>query len=342
MSYVAGALGWAIVGIGRHADRFMAPAIKGASGARLVAVYSRDQGRAGAFAQRHGAPYSYTSLEELLANPEVQAVCIASPNALHAPQTIAAARAGKHVLCEKPMATTVEDARAMVQACAAGGVKLGVGFHLRHHPAHIEAQRLIASGVLGEITLAWAQWCPTFGIPAPRLGLRIWWDDLALAGGGVVVGWGGHVLDLLRFLLRQEVVEVAAFTDASEQHPLERQATILLRFGGGVQGLVATSLKAPAGRNDVAVHGTLGSLFSLGAETAHFRRELALVREAVANRTEYLQGDMYQAEVESFCQAVLTDSEPSASGLDGLRVVEITQAIMDSHRQRRAVRLASP
>ncbi len=333
-------LGWAIVGIGAHADRYIAPAIRKASGARLVAVYSRDQARSAGFAAKHGALGGYASFEALLADPRVNVAYIASPNSLHAPQTIAAARAGKHVLCEKPMATTVADARAMIEACAEAGVKLGVGFHLRHHPAHLDARSYIVRGDLGEVTGAWAQWCTAFGLPAPRVGLRTWWDDPALAGGGVVVGWGGHVLDLLRFLLGREVVEVAAFTDAAEERPLEERASILLRFQGGVQGVIATSLRSPAGRNDVAVHGTLGSVFSLGTQTAGFRRELALVKETVSQRTEYLMGDMYLAEVEAMCQAIVDDREPTASGWDGLKVVEITEAIYQSQRERRTVELS--
>ncbi len=212
-------LGWAIVGIGAHADRYIAPAMRQARGARLGAVYSRNQARADSFAVRHGAPTcrGYTSVDELLADPLVQAVFIASPDALHAPQTIAAARAGKHVLCEKPMATTVADARAMVSACATARVKLGVGFHLRHHPAHIQARRYIREGFVGEPSMAWTQWhSPGSG---SYTGLRAWKVDPALAAGGVLAGYGVHCIDLLRYLLGQEVVEVSAFTDVTPQQP---------------------------------------------------------------------------------------------------------------------------
>jgi len=150
------ATGWALVSTGRHADTLVAPAIRGAEDTQLVAVCSRDQAQAEAFADKHGAQAAYTSLEALVADARVDAVFITSPNFLHAPYTTIAAQAGKHVLVEKPMAVQVDEAVEMVRTCQAHGVKLGVGFQLRYHPGHQEARRLIAEGVLGTITLVQA------------------------------------------------------------------------------------------------------------------------------------------------------------------------------------------
>ena len=210
-------LGWGIVGIGSHADLKIAPAMKLADDANLVAVYSRDQQRADSFAQAHGAQAAYSDLDALLADPRVNAVFVASPNYLHAEQTIRAASAGKHVLAEKPMATTVSDAAAMVDACRDHGVKLGMGFELRFHPAHLWARQLLDDGTIGRIRLAHGQWGRgNRGEPEhrPRTGLREWWETPELIGdASVLVGLGVHVFDLMRFLLREEVVEVVAMTD---------------------------------------------------------------------------------------------------------------------------------
>ncbi|MBI2917091.1 MAG: Gfo/Idh/MocA family oxidoreductase [Chloroflexi bacterium] len=334
-------MGWAIAGIGAHADRYIAPALGKAVGATLVAVYSRDQSRADAFARKHGAPgcRGYTSLDALLADPAVQAVYVASPDALHAPQTIAAARAGKHVLCEKPMATTVSDAQAMIAACAQAGVKLGLGFHLRHHPAHIQARGLIREGKLGPVSLACAQWHSPGG--GTYTGLRTWKADPALAAAGVLAGYGVHCVDLLRYLVGQEVVEVSAFTDATGER-LDDQVTALFRFEGGAMGLLASSRRAPLARSVVEVHGPLGSLYGLGTPTQRFAGELELVLRDGTTRTGYPKGDLYQAQIEAFQSQLVgmaSDTEPDASGLDGLRTVEITQAILRSHREGRAIRL---
>src|SRR2546427_3216246 len=213
-------LGWGIITTGMQADLKVAPALNAAPEAELVAVYSRDQGRAEAFAQKHGATAAHSDVQALLRDTRVEAVFIASPNALHATQTLAAARAGKHVLVEKPMATTLDDAMAMVRACRDARVKLGVGYHLRQHPGQRAAQRLIAQGVLGTIALAQGQW--GFGVrgqdgPPPRTGLRQWWDDPDLIGGAsTMMGTGVHVIDLLRFVLGQEGTEVAGLAHGPE------------------------------------------------------------------------------------------------------------------------------
>ena len=146
-------LGWAIAGIGSHADLKIAPAMKRARDTRLVAVYSRDQERADSFAESHGADAAYSSLEAMLADSRIDAVFVASPNHLHAPQTIRAAAAGRHVLAEKPMANSVSDAAAMVAACRDHGVTLGLGFELRFHPAHLRARQVIDEGTIGRIPL---------------------------------------------------------------------------------------------------------------------------------------------------------------------------------------------
>ena len=140
------ALGWALISTGKHADAFIAPAIGLAEDARFVAVYSREQERAEAFACKHGAQVASTSLEALVADSRVDAVFIVSPNFLHASYTKIAAQAGKHVLVEKPMATRIDEAVEIIRTCRSHGVHLGVGFHLRHHPGHQEARRLIAEG----------------------------------------------------------------------------------------------------------------------------------------------------------------------------------------------------
>ena len=124
----------AMIGTGWIADDALAPAVAKAAGAVLWSVLSREEGRARDFAERHGAASpapSHTDLDALLADPELDAVLIASPDGLHAEQCVAAARAGKHVLCEKPMATTAADAERMTAACRDAGVRLGIAYHMR-------------------------------------------------------------------------------------------------------------------------------------------------------------------------------------------------------------------
>ena len=255
-------IGWGIVSTGRHPDTKMTPAITAAEGASLAAVMSRDMGRAEAFAQKHGSASAYDDVDALLRDPAVDVVYIASPNALHAEQTVRAAEAGKHVLVEKPMALSVDDAQRMIDACEAVGVRLGVGFHLRAHEGHQCLRTLVADGALGRMSFAHADWCR--GVrgqeaPPPREGLQAWWDDPSLIGAGAFMATGVHCADLLRYVLNDDVAEISAVSDATPEKPLEELVTLSLRFKSGVIATLLAGRRTPDyERNDVTVYGTLG------------------------------------------------------------------------------------
>ena len=339
-------LGWAIVGIGSHADLKIAPAMKLSQDSRLVAVYSRDQERADAFAEAHGADAAYASMDAMLADSRVDAVFVASPNHLHAPQTIRAAAAGKHVLAEKPMATSVSDAAAMVAACRDHGVTLGMGFELRFHPAHLWARRLIDDGSIGRIRLAHGQWGRgQRGEPEhlPRTGLREWWETPELIGdASVLVGLGVHVFDLMRFLLRGEVVEAVAMTDGQTgRQPLEHIATIALRMSGGVIAQVMCGRMLPDTQNDLALYGSDGRIAT--KETIwEARLGRAEVVSVTRNQTESYEYDYlanFVAELDDFRDALEHDRAPSATGEDGLRAARITAAAIKSAKTGRTVKI---
>ncbi len=340
------AFGWGIVSIGLHPDNKIAPAITAAAGSELVAVFSRDQGRADAFAAKHGAQAAYSSLDDLLADRRVDAVLIASPNSLHGPQALRAAAAGKHVLTEKPMTTTLEDAMNLVRACRANGVKLGVGFELRHNPGHILARDLVAQGDLGRVTLAQGQW--GFGNRGQdsfplRAGRRQWWDDPeAIGGASTMMGTGVHVVDLLRFMLGQEVTEVAALTDGqTAERPLEQMATLTLRFSGGTLGTLVCGRLLPDSRNDFTLYGINGNIRGQATIWEAQQGEVEVSTNTV-NRTEVYPNSYlgnFIAQMEDFQQAVTENREPAATGLDGLRVVEATLAMIESARTGRTVQV---
>jgi 1,5-anhydro-D-fructose reductase (1,5-anhydro-D-mannitol-forming) len=348
------AIGWAIVSTGRHVDDWVAPAIVEAVDTQLVAVYSRDQGRAEAFARKHGAQVAYTSLEALVADARVEVVFIASPNFLHAPHTTIAAQAGKHVLVEKPMAIGVDEAVEMVRTCRAQGVKLGVGFHLRAHPGHHEARRLIGEGVLGTITLVQAQMgsgirgrtaLPVEVFREARSGQRsVWWGQPEGVGGAWAMMAGGvHCVDLLRFLLGQDVVEVAAMTDGQTQaHPLERLATLCLRFHGGTIGTVCCGFTIPDTQNDATLYGSHGRIVLGDSLRLALQGSLEVVSDTVNTTRTYQQEPLalYRRQIEAFNHAIRHDEEPIASGLDGLHVVQATSAMIASASTGRAVKIA--
>ena len=295
-------LGWAIAGIGSHADLKIAPAMKLAQDSRLVAVYSRDQGRADAFAEAHGAEAAYSDLDAMLADSGVDAVFVTSPNYLHAPQTIKAAAAGKHVLAEKPMANSVSDAAAMIAACRDHGVTLGMGFELRLHPAHLWARRLIDDGSIGRIRLAHGQWGRgNRGEPEhlPRSGLREWWETP------------------------------------------EHIATLALRMSSGIIAQVMCGRMLPDTQNDLALYGSDGRIATKETiwEARLGRAEVvsATVNQAESYEYDYLAN--FVAELEDFHDALKQDRPPSATGEDGLRAARITTAAIESAKTGRAVRI---
>jgi 1,5-anhydro-D-fructose reductase (1,5-anhydro-D-mannitol-forming) len=340
-------LGWGIVSTGRHPDQKIVPAMKRAAGNRLVGVYSRNLGRAEAFAEKHGIRAAYASLADLVKNPEIQAVFIASPNALHAQHTKMAAEAGKHVLVEKPMAVNVSEARDMVQVCRKNGVKLGVGFHLRHHPGHRRARQIIREGILGTITLAQAQFCfpdkrGVVDLPR-RPPLSQWWEDPAMTGGAYsIMGMGVHALDLLQFLLGQPITEVAAITDGqTAQQPLENIAVIALRFAGGTVGTVCCGRRVPDTKNDAVIYGTGGRVWLKDTLYEPLRGKLEVVSDSV-NLEDPYEGDLlssYQLQIDAFRQAVQEGVDFDASGMDGVRTVQVASATIESASTGRTVKI---
>jgi predicted dehydrogenase len=331
-------LNFAILGPGRFAEGRIAPALHRAGNCRLVAVVSRDRGRAEAFAEEHGAARAYDDLAAALADPEVEAVWVATPHALHREHVERIAAARRQVLCEKPLATTVEDAKAVVRACRQAGVALGTGYHLRHHPLHREARRLVTEGELGEVAAAQAEWSLP---PGPPGASAPWRRDPEVSGGGIVTGTGIHAIDLLRYVLDDEVDEIGAMTDAATSpiRPLESRALIQMRFRRGTLATVRCARGVHAPQNDLLLQGVTGSL------TAHRTIDEATRGTLeVSGADSLLSGvpagsDMYALQVQAFAEAVQRGEEPNASGEDGLRLVEIATALYESARTGRRVAL---
>jgi 1,5-anhydro-D-fructose reductase (1,5-anhydro-D-mannitol-forming) len=326
-------VGWGIVGTGTHADNVMAPAIALTKGARLVGVVSRDAERAQEFASRHGAGSGWSRYEDLLASPEVDVVLITTPNAQHYEQVIAAARAGKHVLCDKPLALTSQQAAGAVEACRSAGVKLGIDFQMRHCEAFREARRLIAAGIIGDVIVVQAEVSPG-AIP-----LRGWRTDPSLAGLGAVNNIAIHIYDLLRYILDAEVAEVAAMLNTGRDPALEELAITLFRFDSGALVYVNGNQNIAFGQNDISIYGTAGRIVGRNL-TRHLQEGDMQVVTANEDRViPYSNMDAYVRVVADMTLAVTEGREPLGTGIDGLRSVQLTEAIACSAREGRLVAL---
>lgn len=325
---------WGVIGAGGFADRRSIPGLKEAEDAVLQAVMVRDLDRAKVLADKHGAQEYYDSVEGLLSSEKVDAVYIATPVYLHREHTVAAAECGKHVLCEKPMAGTIEECQEMIETCRANGVKLAIGYMMRFRAHHRKAKELINGGTLGQIIEARAQnhlWYPD--VPGA------WRQDPELGGGGSLADVGSHCIDLLRFLLG-EVVEVMAVTDTIVfSYPVEDTALTILKFEDGAQGIVDASFALPYRQCPLEVYGTKGALLVLRALGPFTDPDMKLYSEEGGEEIHVPWVNAYTAEFEDFGHCIEAGREPAVTGQDGLRITRIMAAAYESARTGTTVKL---
>ena len=314
-------LKWGVIGAGGFADRRVIPQIKEARGCVLEAVMVRDRKKAERLAEKHGARKSYNSVDGLLQDPDVDAVYICTPVYLHRKHTLKAVEAGKHVLCEKPMALNVEECEKMIKASQEAGVKLMVGFMMRFHPAHQKAKELIEKGVLGDIVLAHIQnllWYP------PAEGA--WRQNPKLGGGGVLMDVGSHCIDLLCFLLGR-VKEVAGIAKSVIfNYPVEDTSTFILKFTRGTRGVVENSFAIPYRENHLEIYGTRGTLL-ISRSIGPFKDfQMKLITEEGEKLLPLSYEDPYRREFEEFVKAVEEDRLPPIPGETGRENIKIIES----------------
>jgi len=325
-------LGWGVIGIGNIVQGTIAPAMVAEPECDLVAAVSRDQGRANDFAAKFGASYAYTDYEEMLANPEVEAVFIATPNAQHAEQVVTAAQARKHVLCDKPLAIDVAGAERALRACRDAGVKLGVNFHYRHLPWVHDVTRMIGEGVIGEVKVVHLE------VGSGTRNYDNWRADPQMAGLGSVHNVGIHGLDFLRVILDSEPIEVMAMFDhAPGSGSVEMLALVMLRFENGA--IVYSNLNETIAnpQNDIAIYGSEGRIVGTAFTRSRSDGDLAVLTKDGETVTGYPAPEAHRRSVAAFTHAVLRSSQPNASGLDGLRSAQLCEAISRSAKERRLV-----
>jgi 1,5-anhydro-D-fructose reductase (1,5-anhydro-D-mannitol-forming) len=322
---------WAIVGIGRHTRRFIGPAIAESRLGVVAAVCSSRPGEAAEVSRDWGQPAVYTSYDDLLACPGIDALFLVSPNNLHKDQVTAAAAAGKHVLCEKPLANTPADCQEMVETCAKAGVALGVGFHLRHNIVHERAREIVASGQLGEIKFVSVRYAHATGGTAPAGPPPAWRRDPGQAGGGSFIGTGVHAIDLLRFATGAEVAAVSVAADDNGVLFGEQNLLASAQLSNGaIASIHGGNLPYPA--NELVISGTTGTVRCTGSVGNHGGGLLELITPDGEQAQQTERHNVYVRECDDFVARVRAGTQPNASGADGLRCAEVTKAIYASAR----------
>jgi predicted dehydrogenase len=244
-------LNWIVIGIGDITTRRVIPAIQAEPRSRLYGLVTREPAKAEPFHAR-----AWTTLEEALSDPAVQAVYVGTPVFLHAPQTVQSLRAGRHVLCEKPMAINGAEARTMLQAAEESGRTFGVAYYRRAYPKVRRAKELLAAGVIGKPVLAEL----TCHMWLDGQGSRSWLVDPAKAGGGPLLDIASHRIDVLNFLLGQPLRATGQLSNVVHHYAVEDNATVMIEYAGGVRGIVDVRWHSRIVRDECRIRGTDGEM----------------------------------------------------------------------------------
>lgn len=341
---------WGVLGSGGIARRRTIPeGIVPAANAELVAVYDVNAEVNKACATEFGAEVCGT--EAALLGADCDAIYVATPVHAHCAQVVAAAEAGKHVLCEKPLGLDEAEAQRMIEACEINGVQLGIGLMMRFHAYHQEALRRIQAGELGTPVFARAQlscWYP------PMAGA--WRQDPGLGGGGSLVDMGSHCIDLLEMLFGR-VTRVSCLTGrVVHDYASEDTAVVLLEFENGAKGVVDSLFNVPddSVKNRLELYGSQGSILAEGTigqgEAGQMVGRFAAGSQGYdAQQARDAGGgtplapepvNMYRAEIEAFSQAVVDGAAPPVGAAAALRIQRLLAACYESAQTGRVIDVA--
>ena len=327
-------VGWGFIGASTIAREHVLNAVRIHGEGEVVAIMSSDAERARSIAADHGIAKATTSLEELVRSPDVDAVYISTTNELHCAQTLAAARAGKHVLCEKPLALSVDDAREMVQACRAAGVVMGTNHHLRNAGSHRAMREAIRAGRIGRPIAARVM--HAVSLPPHLRGWRVHRPE---AGAGVILDITVHDADTLRFVLDDDPVEVTAMSQSAGMAApgIEDGVMGITRFSSGVVAQNHDAFTIGFAGTGFEVHGSDGSLIARDVMTQRPIGSVVLRNEAGEEAVEFDRENLYARSLRRFHAAIRGDGSPSATGEDGVWSLATALAFAASARSGTAV-----
>jgi glucose-fructose oxidoreductase len=332
----AGKIRYAVVGLGHIAQTAVLPAFAHARrNSRLAALVSDNATKLAELGRRYEVEhlYSYDEYDECLRSGEVDAVYIALPNNLHREYTIRAARAGVHVLCEKPMALTERDCLAMIRSAERNNIKLMVAYRLHFEEANLKAVELVSSGKLGPPRLFHS----VFSMQVREGNIRTQ-EEL---GGGTLYDLGIYCINAARYLFQEEPLEVFA-ADAAGKDPrfaeIDEMTSAVLRFPGDRLAVFTSSF----GAADVSEYRVVGAKGSLRVDPA-YEYAMGLKHElAVDGKTQtrtFKKRDQFAPELLYFSDCIKKNKEPEPSGREGLADVRVIQALLRSARARKAIKL---
>ncbi len=335
-------VGFAVVGLGNIAARAVLPAFRHSKKAKLIALVSGDERKARRLAAKFGARdyFTYEDYTLCLNHPHVEAVFIATNNGTHADFTIRAASSGKHVLCEKPMANTVDECRRMIEACRTHNVRLMIAYRKYFEPASRALKQLVAGGKLGRLKIIHSAF--TINL-SPGGKVPTWHLDRKSAGGGSLVDVGVYCVNTIRWLIGREPAEAQAYAwtvDPTRFSQVEENIAFQLKFPGGLVVQASSSFGA-AQASFLHVHGEKGWAALDPAYAYDEERRLFGKLGGRWFEKKFKAMDEFALELDAFADCVRRRREPEPSGIEGLRDVAVMQAIYRSARENHPVPIPS-
>ena len=313
---------WGVIGAGDIVRRRVAPAIRDSPASELTAISRARAELARSFAEEFGATRWYARWLDLVGDQDLDAVYVATPVALHAEQTIAAAEAGKHVLCEKPMAMTAAECDRMIAACHASGVKLGVAYYRRFYPAVQRIKAVLAAGEIGKPVFAQMNALEWFDPDDHHP--RRWLLDPSLAGGGPMMDFGCHRLEVLVNLFGPVRRASGLTANVVFDRHVEDTAAVLLHFESGPCAAVAVTHAVVDRQDTLDVFGTRGSIRCAPLNSG----ELQIIVDGQARVERHApDANVHRPLIDDFVEAVAADREPAVGGDTGRHVAAIEDQI---------------
>ncbi|HZZ37837.1 MAG TPA: Gfo/Idh/MocA family oxidoreductase [Acidobacteriaceae bacterium] len=325
-------LGWCIVGLGRISMEHFMPGVADSKTGKLTALVSGHREKAEKQAAQYNVPspsiYSYENFDEIRDNKQVDAVYIALPNSMHAEYTIRAAKAGKHVLCEKPMATSLSECRAMIEACQKHNVKLMIAYRCQYNTLHLKAVDLIRSGALGKVQIIEA----AFGFDIKPGEWRL---NPRLSGGGPMLDVGIYCLNASRYLTGEEPTDIKANSSVIDRdgrfNEVEENDGWTLKFPSGILASCNTTYGAN-GANFFRVQGSKGTLEmdpAFSYDQMHLRAHTSDGQTIDMPEQEHDPAD-FRTQADYFAGCVWNNREPKTDGQEGLRDMTYISQIYQS------------
>ncbi|HEV2692930.1 MAG TPA: Gfo/Idh/MocA family oxidoreductase [Verrucomicrobiae bacterium] len=328
-------IGFALCGLGNLATNQIAPALQKTEYCKLAGIITGTPEKAKRWQAQYNLPdhnvYNYDTMAKLADNPDIDVVYVVTPNGLHADHTIAAAKAGKHVLCEKPMEVSPEKCQQMIDACKTAGKQLAIGYRLHFDPNHLECIRLVREKVLGSLKFIEAGFGFAIGDP------KQWRLNKALSGGGPMMDVGIYALQAMRYLSGEEPVSVSAIATTNDKvkfRGIEESLTWQLAFPSGILANGNTTYGF-GGINRFLANTDHGWLTLNPAYSYHGLTGMRSDGQAI----QMPDVDQFAAEMDDFAQCILENRPTRVPGEEGLRDMKIITAIYESVRTGKAVKL---